>query len=146
MTDAELNAAREFARKLREEAEPLDGDFAGYASVSIEDLDRLLALLHAANKPLQSARAFPYSPPKKGSSKRRKKPSMKTTTIIKTRTEMRVDDRDIIKNLPCVKNAIAQVPGEVKSVTIVFSTPTLDIPIDREHPLTVLIESEEIQK
>lgn len=40
-----IETARALAERIRAEAEPLEGDYAGYASVSIDDLDKLVAAL-----------------------------------------------------------------------------------------------------
>lgn len=50
MTDAELNTARTLAARIEAEAEPLEGDYAGYASVSIDDLRKLVEVLGPPTK------------------------------------------------------------------------------------------------
>lgn len=46
-----LNTIRDLASRIEAEAEPLEGDYAGYASVSIDDIKKLVAVLGPPNFP-----------------------------------------------------------------------------------------------
>lgn len=55
MTDQELQDARLLLARINDDASPLDGDDAGYAAVSIDDLAKLTQVLGPPN-------TFPMEP------------------------------------------------------------------------------------
>jgi hypothetical protein len=69
MTDQELNAARVLAASIQDNAEPLEGDYAGYVSVEADALNELVTALGPPNPITPDAPSWP--PPLRQSKKAR---------------------------------------------------------------------------
>lgn len=72
---------------------------------------------------------------------------MKTETLTKKRTEIFLDQRDLL-NLPALQGVLKSISG-VRGIEITYRVPGggdwsgMDAPVDGKHPIKVVIESQE---